>query len=230
MSVCVVIPTLNAMPYVQQCFASLLIQTYPPDEISIVDGFSTDATWDFICNFRKANPARRILMMASEPRGMANARNIAISATRCDYVVPLDADDWIEPTFIERCLAEMRPGVGIVATSLRWDDSAIVQHPKTPITREHLLQENCLFGCSMFRRSDWVEVGGYDEHRRTYEDWEFWLRIVSAFRKVAVIREPLLNHRPHAESSSARMSPGDHEEYVRYIREKHQRAPSSNWK
>ena len=89
------------------------------------------------------------------------------------------------------------------------------------MTREKLLDHNCLFGASMFRRDAWEEAGGYDENPETYEDWDLWLSIVEHGWEVAVINGLLINYRHHEEQNSRKMKPGDHERYVRYIREKH---------
>jgi len=219
MRIGVVIPTLNCGGYLRQCVGSIRIQTLQPDVINIVDGHSDDDTRDVIAELRDGFS----LIHYRIPRlGIAHARNYGIERMPdVDMVVPLDADDWLAPTYVERCAAAMVPDVGIVATGLTWADSGIVQYPKEPLTVEHMLNQNCIFSCSMFRRKCWADVGGYDEHRRTYEDWEFWLRIMKAGWEVAVIREPLHHYRPHLASSCARMKAGDHEEYVRYIREKH---------
>jgi cellulose synthase/poly-beta-1,6-N-acetylglucosamine synthase-like glycosyltransferase len=154
--------------------------------------------------------------------GIARARNEMIAKYRSSFVIPLDSDDWISKRFIEKCSPVMLDDsrVGIVTTGLRWPDGRL-QWPKEPFTVDHLLEENCIFGCSMFRWNAWREVGGYDEHLRTYEDWELWLRIIKAGWKVAVVQEPLFHYCPPKNCNTNKMKPGDHEEYVRYIREKH---------
>ena len=51
-------------------------------------------------------------------RGPAAARNLAIEHARGAYILPLDADDWLAPTFLERTvpLLDADPGVGVVHT------------------------------------------------------------------------------------------------------------------
>jgi glycosyltransferase involved in cell wall biosynthesis len=214
-TVAVVIPTLNAAATLDRCLNSVVSQTWRPDEIVVVVGLSKDGTWSVLGKW-----IGEVRVLVSRPRGIGNARNLGISMTDAKYVISLDADDWIEPTYVERCLESMADGVGIVATSLMWPDGT-VQHPKEPVTAEHLSRENCIFGASMFRRSAWDSVGGYDENPRTYEDWCLWRMITMAGWAVAIIDEPLFHYCPAADCSSARMKPGDHEEYCRRVIEKH---------
>jgi glycosyltransferase involved in cell wall biosynthesis len=220
MSVALVIINRNCGPYIGKALSSVLTQYHRPDEIIVVDGMSDDGSAGWL---RKVQGIR---LISAEPKGIANARNIGIEAASADWILPLDADDWIEPTFIQECLTESAVAevrgfgpVGIVATSLRWADSGKVQNPKWPITAEHLAEKNCLFTCSMFRREAWAQVGGYDESPAIYEDWILWARIVKAGWKVAVVPEPLFNYRPRPDGSSAKMA-HRHEEYLRNTRAK----------
>ncbi len=214
MSVSIVIPTLNAAKTLDRCLRSVSLQTVPATEVVVVDGMSNDRTQAILLDW-----LGMCRVFLQRPVSIGAARNLGVMMTDAKYVISLDADDWIEPTYIEDCLERMTEGVGIVAPSLMWLDGT-VQHPKEPVTSDHLLQENCIFGASMFRRKAWDDVGGYDENPRTYEDWDLWLRIVQAGWVVSPIREPLLHYCPEPNCSSARMTTADHEEYCRTVLEK----------
>jgi glycosyltransferase involved in cell wall biosynthesis len=157
--------------------------------------------------------------MSTPPCGQANARNVGISAARSEFIVPLDADDRIEPNYVERCLERMEPGVGVVAPSLVWPDGRVA-HALPPFTAERFLTGNLMFGCSMFRKTAWEQVSGYDEQRDLYEDWLLWGQIVAHGWRIAELREPLFHYRPHPNNSTRRMGNGDHELYCRRTIEK----------
>ncbi len=219
MSVAIVIPTLNAAKTLDRCLASVAAQTVPATEVVVVDGMSKDQTQAILLNW-----LGMCRVFLQKPVSIGAARNLGIEMTDAKYIISLDADDWIEPTYIEHCLmvaqqSEVYAKVGVVATSLIWPDGTI-QDPKQPVTEEHLLQENCIFGASMFRRRAWEDAGKYDHNPRTYEDWDLWLRIVSYGWRVAVVRHPLFHYCPEPNCSSARMTPADHEEYCQTVREK----------
>lgn len=176
-------------------------------EIIVVDGDSQDNSFDVVHSYRGA-----VGWIPTVPKGIANARNVGITYTNSEFILPLDADDWVEPTMVERCLEKMSTRVGVAAPELIWPGGR-VQKPIPPFTVEHFKTGNLLFTCSMFRRVAWEQVGGYDEYPFTYEDWEFWASIVKAGWQIEVVHEPLFHYNPHAGSSSARMKLGDHQKY-----------------
>src|SRR5690242_10180369 len=170
MSVAVIIPNLNCAPWLGRCLQSVAAQTVPADEVIVVDGCSSDHSLDVVMRCRATIPAlSRLCWICTPPLGMANARNVGIAATTTDFIVPLDADDWIDMQYISRCLWGFRrraPNLGVAAPALCWPGGH-VQLTNPPFTVERFLEENLLFSCSMFRRQCWKDVGGYDEYRRT---------------------------------------------------------------
>jgi len=207
MSVAVIIPNLNYGQWLGRAIASVQRQTVPVAGVIVVDGGSTDDSKSTAANLHAA-------WIETPALGMADARNVGIALTLCEFIVPLDADDWIEPTFVERCLDKMLEDdkVGVVATGLKWPDGR-EQWPREPFTREAFLTGNRLFTCSMLRRQCWLDVGGYDTDRRLFEDWLFWARIVEAGWKIATVPEALFHYCPHEGSSCGRMNSDDHAQY-----------------
>ncbi len=207
MSVGAVVPNRNYGHFLGRALDSLLAQTVPLDRIIVVDGYSSDGSYKVVESYHGA-----VSWLSLPPAGMANARNRGIECLDTEFILPLDADDWVEPTLVERCLEKMTPDVGVAAPELIWPDGH-TQKPKPPFTVEHFKMGNLLFTCSMFRREAWRQVGGYDEYPFTYEDWDFWARIVKAGWQIVAVPEPLFHYHPHAGSSSARMNRNDHQAY-----------------
>jgi glycosyltransferase involved in cell wall biosynthesis len=199
MSVAVVIANLNYGQYLERSIRSAQQQTIPPAEVIIVDGGSTDNSKEIAENLCAG-------WIDALPQRQANARNIGVQSTACEFVVPLDADDWIEPNYVERCLDTMLrdDGIGAVAPDLIWPDGR-VQPTTPPFSVDRFLQGNLMFCCSMFRRKAWKQVGGYDEAPAIYEDWLMWGMMVAAGWKILPLREPLFHYNPHAGSSTDRM-------------------------
>ena len=65
-----------------------------------------------------------------------------------------------------------------------------------------MLYQNQLIATSLFYRSSWKDVGGYDEQMKTgFEDWEFWLRILKAENKsYKIVPEVLFYYRKSKQS------------------------------
>lgn len=199
-SVSVIIPNLNYGRWLGQAIESALQQTIPPAEVIIVDGGSVDHS----ASVARRYPVRWIEQLR---RGHGTARNTGIAKTSSDWIIGLDSDDWIESTYIERCLSEVHPSTGIVATALQWEGGSIgVQGVDEPVTIDRLFYANRLFCASMFRRSAWMEIGGYSE-LPIYEDWDLWMRILAAGYGIAVIQEPLFHYRSHDQQSSVAANP-----------------------
>ena len=78
---------------------SILRQTFRPLEIILVNDGSTDGS-DTICQ-EYAEIDERIVYLKKENGGVSDARNVGLDAVTSDYVLFIDSDDWIEPTYVE---------------------------------------------------------------------------------------------------------------------------------
>jgi autotransporter strand-loop-strand O-heptosyltransferase len=188
--VAVIIPNLNMGKTLKRAILSAQAQTVPASEIIVVDGGSSDDS-EPICK------DLGVQFMVERNGKMARAKNVAARVLwseegRCEYIVPLDADDWIDPSYIERCLEQMTEGVGVVSTQLRWPDDSI-QIPDPPFTVERLLERNRLFSCSMIRLEALASVGWYDEHPQLFEDWLLWGVMVADGWQIGIVPEPLFH-------------------------------------
>lgn len=209
MSVAVIIANLNNGQYIGDAVRSAVTQTVRPDEVIVVDGGSTDDSKAIVDSFADAavslHDPYAVRWIHTPPRKQADARNVGINHTDCEFIVPLDSDDWIEPAFIEKCLQQMRdPDVGVVATGLVWPHGQI-QWPVEPMTPEAFLTGNRLFCCSLFRRICWEQVKGYSTDTKLFEDWLLWGMIAHRGWRFSVVREPLFHYRPHPGSSCDKM-------------------------
>jgi len=220
--VAVVIPNRNYGRFLGQALQSCVEQTVKPTRIVVADAGSTDESrevFESLCYLHK------LWVNVPPIPGIGRWRNAGIAAVDCEWIISLDADDWLEPTYIERCLEAAEPTKGIVATGLRWESSdpnevRWEQNPDEPITIERLLRKNRLFAASMFRRRAWEEVGGF-WNLPINEDWDLWIRILAQGWDVAVIPEPLLHHRSHDDAVSV-VAAGEAQARMRAaLRERH---------
>jgi glycosyltransferase involved in cell wall biosynthesis len=88
----------NYADLIGQTIHSILGQTVQDFEIVVVDDASTDASCDVIRSF--ADPRIRLLVNERNLGG-AGSYNRAVQAARGEYLVNLDADDWITPNKCE---------------------------------------------------------------------------------------------------------------------------------
>lgn len=137
-----------------------------------------------------------------ERRGAGWARNRGVEQVNSEWVVFLDADDFLEPTFVEHTLSASRTG-RYVYTGWFEDNNA-----KEPPEKAwcggtwHVITS--LLPTQLVR-----EVGGFDESMPGAEDTDFYLKVVT--RRVCGIRitYPLMHYTnmPDARSKIFKSSP-----------------------
>ena len=94
-----------------------------------------------------------------------------------EFILPLDADDRFDPTYADKALAVMhqRPDVGIVyCDAMKFGAASGLWSLPAYSVREMVI-DNVIFCSSLFRKSDWEAVGGYNENlRHGMEDYEYF--------------------------------------------------------
>ena len=178
--VSVVIPCFNYARYLAEAVESVLGQSLREFEVVIVDDGSTDDSRDVAQGLISAHPEAPIELIAQANCGSpGQTRNVGIEAARGEYIVCLDADDRLHHEYLARCAAALdaNPDTAIAYGDLQMfgDDDTLHVPPEWDTRVE--LDCNFLDVVSMFRRSVWAEIGGYDT-RIGYEDWDFWIAIV----------------------------------------------------
>ena len=116
-----IVPYYRSAPYVRDTIESLLAQTYPRLEIVLVnDGSFEEEDW-VVAELAARLPVVVVSQMNS---GLGAARNFGISQSRGRYVFPLDADNFAQPSFVERCVERARvpPEVAYVTSWSRYID------------------------------------------------------------------------------------------------------------
>ena len=191
--VSVVIPLYNQGGYVEEAVASVRASTHPDVEIVVVDDGSTDAATRSV--FDRLDG---VVKIRQENRGLAAARNAGWQAARGDYILPLDADDRIEPTLLAKAAAllDARPELAYAGCYTRYFEA--VDHSLLPLGYTGVLSflQNTEGSCTkLFRREALARVGGYDEMLPAYEDWDLILRLNLEGLQGDVIPEPLFLYR-----------------------------------
>lgn len=101
--VSVIVPAYNVEKYLKYCIDSIIKQTYQNIEILIVEDGATDSTPDLAdeCAARDS----RINVIHKKNEGVSIARNIGIDESHGEYIVFVDADDFLAPDYIEYMLS-----------------------------------------------------------------------------------------------------------------------------
>jgi glycosyltransferase involved in cell wall biosynthesis len=158
--VSVVTPVYNGEPFIRECIESVLAQTYPHWDYTIVNNCSTDRTLEIAREYAGRDPRIRIHNNETFLRVIPNYNNAFRQISRDSrYCKVVAADDWLFPECLDKMvrLAEDRPSVGIVAsytlvgTKVMYDD--VLPYPGACMPgheacRSRLLGSQYLFGAA----------------------------------------------------------------------------------
>lgn len=204
--VTVVIPCYNQGGYIDEAVDSVLAQRFDSYEIIIVNDGSTDeATNVKLATYKK--PSTRVL--TTENQGPSMARNAGIRAASGEYILPLDADDKIAPGFLSKSaqVLDEQPEVGIVCSLVQFFGARNGRFFIPDFSEQEMLVANHVCVTALFRKCDWEQVGGYNSNMiYGWEDWDFWLSLIDARRKISRIPEVLFYYRTKSSSRTTKLS------------------------
>jgi glycosyltransferase involved in cell wall biosynthesis len=207
----VVMPAFDAQRTVAAAIGSALAQTVTDLEVLVVDDGSRDAT---VAEVRRiAGTDARVHLLEQANAGPSAARNLALEVAQAPVVAFLDADDLMLPDYAERMLARLqaRPEVDLLGC-----DAYVFDDRRGRIRRRTVLDETApptvlasdpdgqfrqlaannfvYVGCAV-RRAALMTLGGFAEETNASEDWDLWLRLLAAGRRMDLLREPLAIYR-----------------------------------
>jgi heptosyltransferase-3 len=192
----IVITSYNYASYLGEAIASALAQTYPC-RVTVIDDGSTDDS----LGVARRYPVR---VIAQANQGLAAARNTVLREAAGAYVMFLDADDVLEPTYVERCLAALQaapPHVAYAYTQMRLFGAETGIFASRPFDRRALPRGNFVNAAALMRRDVLMRAGGYDPSWRVgHEDYELYMRLLSLGYEGVFVPAPLLHYRRHANS------------------------------
>ena len=197
--VSVIIPCFNYGRFLNDAVNSILNQTYKNFEIIIINDGSTDKkTLEILQNFNN-KPKTRVIHIPNQ--GVCVARNTGIKQAKGKYILPLDADDRVGETYLEKAvkILDINENIGIVSCKARFFGAKFWMDPLiNKFNFPKILLQNTLGNSSVFRKSDWDKVNGYNENMKSgWEDYNFWLSIISLNKDVYFLPETLYFYRQH---------------------------------
>lgn len=195
----------NYSKYVEQSIESVLSQAYKKYELIIIDDGSTDDSRDIILRYVD-HPNVRVIFQ--ENKGLIATNNIAIRAANGDYVMRLDADDYLDENVLLVLVnaIEESEDIALVFPDYYYvDDNGNI----TGQERRHdfqgevtLLDQPAHGACTLIRKDCLLEAGGYSGEFTCQDGWDLWLKLTENYR-VRNVNLPLFYYRRHGESLSS---------------------------
>lgn len=202
----VIIPLFNEEKYIERCLNSVLNQSYPADEIIVVDDCSTENSLKIVLSFAENNPNLKVIIHEKN-KGIAETLNTAIKHSKGDFIVWISGDDeWHENKLeIQKEYAQIYPD-DILYTDycIVNEYSHVLKRVLSPQLSDEEFRLRCMFGNPINFSSCWFpkqvfkKVGLFNQNfRKGGEDYEWLLRAV--LNKINFRRVPgfLLNYRVH---------------------------------
>lgn len=217
----IVIPCYNCEPYIRRAIRSVKEQTSTHWELVVVDDGSTDGSREIIDEeSRIGNVPQFGTIFFTKNKGVAAARNAAIERATTEWILPLDADDYLAPTAIaefEHAIIHNPDADMFLSWHHHFGLGQDMIVKRTWLGYESLLRGNHIPNSVCYRKEDWRAVGGYRDGTM-YEDWDLWIRILSPYAQVVTIPQALIHYRLRKGSRNEQARARNAEEH-RIIRE-----------
>lgn len=193
--VSVVVPVYNMEAFLPETLDSILASDYPNFEVVVVDDGSKDASYRIACDYAKKD--QRVRAYTQPNGGACAARNQAVRLAKGEFILPVDADNLIEPGLIADSVKEILkdPSVKVVAPRADFFGERTGEWKLPPFSLHLLARKNIMDTCALYRKVEWERAGGYCESIIAREDWEFWIAVLKDGGKVVRLPEIGLHYR-----------------------------------
>lgn len=186
----VLITTYNRSEILRRTLKAWLDQTFKDFELIVIDDGSTDSTWEVLNDYKsryRAQLGDRLVIHRQENKGASAARNLGINLARGDVIVFIDDDAYPVPIFLESHYRwhQRYPNAivrGPIINISSWDEVTPAP-PKGFLNRLRHYSKNffCTANVSIAKRYI-LEVGGFDESFKRWEDTELAYKLRASFR------------------------------------------------
>jgi glycosyltransferase involved in cell wall biosynthesis len=188
--VSILIPCYNAERWIAHAIESALAQTWPNNQIIVLDDGSTDGSLDVICRYEN-----HLRWETGPNRGGGYARNRLLEMASGEWIQYLDADDYLLPDKVARqaTFVNERPDIDIVIgpTTMEFWSEEGVRRELISIPEPHdfwtMLASWALpqTGASLWRKSAILDVGGWKGDQPCCQEHELYLRLLIAGKRFA---------------------------------------------
>ncbi len=181
----VIMPCYNQAKYMPEALQSLLNQDYPHWECIIVNDGSPDNTEEVAKEWVEKD--KRFKYFRKTNSGVSDTRNYGVSQAIGEYIVPLDGDDKLGPHYFSEAIKAFSndPDIKLIYSDIILFGVKNEKIVNPEFVFEKMLTENQIHSFAMFKRADFLEVGGYNLNMYDgIEDWDFYLSLIKPNDKV----------------------------------------------
>mgnify|MGYP001293932116 FL=1 len=190
----------NYGKYIDRAIKSVLSQTFKDWELIIVDDASNDDSIKKIKRYEDKKLCQLIINKVK--KGLIKSSNIAIKAARGDYIIRLDADDYLENNALNLLYDKIKddPNIGLVYSDYFLVDEKdnLLSFEKQMIVKSiaSIDYKPILAACCLIRKSALFSVNLYDERFNRQDGYDIWFKLIKKF-KFTHVPLPLFYYRRH---------------------------------
>lgn len=227
----IIVPVYNGEKYLRECIDSIICQKEVPIEVLLIDDGSTDSSLEICREYEKIDS--RIVVIHKENTGVSDTRNLGIEIARGEYIMFVDADDFLHPSALQKvslCLqAHQFPdmviwGFEITPKCAAGDGEMIAQHTDGFAPKEllhHIISidsKKRLMGfvwrCAYKKEMLNKNRIRFSRELKMAEDFKFLLEAVLASGEVPVLNDSLYYYRKNDSSVTARYKENVHRDML----------------
>lgn len=206
----IIVPVYQSERYLKRCIDSILRQTYGRLEVILIDDGSKDHSLSICQEYAQRDP--RVKVVHKENGGPGSARNAGFMEMTGDYLMLIDADDYIHPSMVAELLAAIHldasdmavcgfqmvfedgrePEKHSIDTPFKGTLEEFINQQFIPLYDKLLIntQSNKMFSASLQREHEIF----YEEDMVINEDTCISIRMLKHCRKVSCIQGDYLNY------------------------------------
>jgi pyruvyltransferase len=200
--VSIIMPIFNYAKRLNPTLSSIFNQDYSNFEIIIANDGSTDKYC--LLKLESLKKSDSIKIIHKENTGVSSTRNFAIKESNGDYILPLDADDMILPSYIKTAvdIISNNPQISPVYCDTHHigEMQGIQKRPEW--SKEQLMKGPFIVNSSLYSKESYNYTGGYDENLQGWEDYDLWIRMMKEGYVGKRIPKPLFVYFHHEKDGS----------------------------
>ncbi len=201
--VSIIITSYNHAQYLPEALESVFGQTYKNIECIVVDDGSTDGTRNLMLQYPN------VTYVYQDNSGLSAARNKGASACKGDYIIFLDADDWLYPDAVAtqvRFFSQHTEAAFVAGSHDKINDQKSILPFEESIVPDDcytaLLHGNFIgMHAAVMYRKEVFDYFLFDTQLKACEDYDFYLRVARLF-KIAAHSRKIAAYRIHGNNMS----------------------------
>lgn len=200
MKISVIMAVYNTKQFLEEAINSILTQSFKDFEFIILDDFSTDWSYEYLCEIQKYD-SRIKLYRNNKNMWISFTRNKLIWLTNTNYIATQDSDDISDHNRLELCynFLENNPDYWVVS----WNNIIINEDSKVIWYREYwddieniILKKSPISqASSFFKKNLFIKLWWYDKSLDFWEDYDLWLKMYINWNKIKNLSNNLIKYR-----------------------------------